>query len=313
MPFSPPHGNHTKQRSTVAAAVEVLAGEPPRGALEAWGVPPVESGALRDEWMQRTVAVRGYRELAGITDPAVAIGPAPARQAGMSEAFAASVRALELPDEIALIEAMVRGELEARVREYVRAEAIAPADVQAEVGSIDEVWKHFDAQARTSVLAGNEELARSAEDISRALETDRERLQVADAARREWAEATAATAEAAEQARAELDQRGPARWDEARPEARAETGHEVQAPTSRPSCDPRLRLWSRSTKARSTRPGPRPTAAPGRGPEAQATMEADVDPGALTVMAKVDADLAAIDEGTFDDNLARAGGRGMAG
>jgi hypothetical protein len=40
-------------------------------------------------------------------------------------------------------------------------------------------------------------------------------------------------------------------------------------------------------------------------PEAQASIEADVDPDALTVMATVDADLAAADP-TFDDNLARA-------
>jgi hypothetical protein len=179
----------------------------------------------------RAAVVQGYRELAGITDPAVAIGPAPARQAGMSESFAESVRALELSDEAALIKAMGRGELEARVREYARAEAVAPADVQAEVGSIDEVWKHFDAQARAAAQAGNKELARSAEDICQALENDRERLQVADAARREWAEATAATATAtaAEQARSELDQRGPTRSDEAKPEAMAETVREVQA------------------------------------------------------------------------------------
>ncbi len=41
-------------------------------------------------------------------------------------------------------------------------------------------------------------------------------------------------------------------------------------------------------------------------PEAQASMEADIDPDALTVMAKADADLAAIDDSTFDENLARA-------
>src|SRR5450755_3477952 len=147
---------------------ERLAAEPPRWALEAWGVPPAGAGALRDDWMQRAAVVQGYRELGGITDPAQAIGPArpgPARQAGMSEAFAASVRALELPDEAALVKAMGRGELEARVREYARAEAVAPADVQAEVGSIDRTREHFDAQARAAALAGNEELSRSAEDI----------------------------------------------------------------------------------------------------------------------------------------------------
>jgi hypothetical protein len=52
---------------------------------------------------------------------------------------------------------------------------------------------------------------------------------VADAARREWEEATAAKADAAQRARAELDQRGPARWDEAKPEAAAEQPAEKEA------------------------------------------------------------------------------------
>jgi hypothetical protein len=59
-------------------------------------------------WKQRAAVVQSYRELAGITDPAQAIGPAPAWRAGMSEAFAASVRALQLPDDTALVKAMGR-------------------------------------------------------------------------------------------------------------------------------------------------------------------------------------------------------------
>src|SRR5580704_1449295 len=53
----------------------------------------------------------------------VAIGPPPSRQAGMTEAFAASVHALELADNAAMLKAMGRGELEAPVREDARAEA----------------------------------------------------------------------------------------------------------------------------------------------------------------------------------------------
>jgi hypothetical protein len=110
---------------------EQLTAQPPRWALQAWGVPPAEAGRLRDDWVQRAALVQFYRELAGITDPAVAIGPPPARQSGMSEAFAASVRALQLPDDAALLKAMSRGELEARVREYARAEAVAPVSTSA--------------------------------------------------------------------------------------------------------------------------------------------------------------------------------------
>ena len=74
-----------------------LAGRPPEWALNAWGVPPQEPGALREDWERRAAIVESYRESAGITDPAQAIGPVPTGQAQLREAFHASVRALELP------------------------------------------------------------------------------------------------------------------------------------------------------------------------------------------------------------------------
>ena len=43
------------------------------------------------------------------------------------------MRALQLPDEAALLKAMGQGELEAVVDEHDRAAALAPADVQAEI------------------------------------------------------------------------------------------------------------------------------------------------------------------------------------
>jgi hypothetical protein len=53
---------------------------------------------------------------------------------------------------------------------------------------------------------------------------------------------------------------------------------------------------------------PDPTFFPSRQawPEARAEMAADVDPGALTVMASADADMTAISCREFDDNLDRA-------
>jgi conjugative relaxase-like TrwC/TraI family protein len=206
-----------------------LAADPPRWALEAWGVPPREPGALRDDWMQRAAVVQSYRELANITDPAVAIGPAPARQAGMSEAFAASVRALELSDDAAMLKAMGHGDLLARVREYERAEAVAPADARPQIDLTDSARTSSLERAEIARRAGNEELARANEELARMVDARRERLQVADAARVEWEEATAAKAEAASQARAELKARGPARWDEHRPEAQAAEDREIQA------------------------------------------------------------------------------------
>ena len=78
-------------------------------------MPPAEPGALREDWERRAAIVESYREAAGITDPAQAIGPVPSGQAQLREAFHASVVALELPDDQALLRAMGRGELEAQV------------------------------------------------------------------------------------------------------------------------------------------------------------------------------------------------------
>jgi hypothetical protein len=280
---------------------EQLAAQPPQWGLEAWGVPPAEAGRLRDDWMQRAVTVQGYRELAGVTDPAVAIGPPPSRQAGMTEAFAASVRALELPDQAALVKAMGRGELEAQVREYARAEAVALVDVQAAIVSGDAARGRYLNQAQAARQAGNEELARQVEDLVQILAADRAQLQVADAARLEWEEATAAQAEAAGQARAELEARGPARRDE-RPEAQGAEARDVQADEPAAEVEAGREARAEAEAEREATPAelgtqaePTPEAEAGAWPEAQADMGAEVDPEALTVMASIEADLTAID------------------
>jgi conjugative relaxase-like TrwC/TraI family protein len=193
---------------------EQLAADPPPWAVEAWGQPPTEPGALREDWKQRAALVQSYRELAGITDPAQAIGPAPARQAELAEAFAAAVRALELADDAALLKAMGRGELEARVREYDRAEAVAPPDVSADIDHNDGARTYTLDQAKREREARNSKLAASAAALAGVIAAEGDRLRVAQAARQEWAEANAAKAEAAAQARAELSMRGPARRDE---------------------------------------------------------------------------------------------------
>lgn len=184
-----------------------LAERPPHWALEAWGVPPAEQGALRNDWMKRAAEVQQYRELAGITDPAQAIGPAPARQADLTEAFTTAVRALALPDEAALLKAMGRGDLEAKVRQYERAQATAPADVTAALESNYHAITFWASKAAEYEAAGNETRKRGAEGLQTVLQEKRDRLRVADAAHREWAEATVPGAEAAERARDELRRR----------------------------------------------------------------------------------------------------------
>ena len=146
--------------------------------------------------------MESYREAAGITDPAQAIGPVPSGQAQLREAFHASVVALELPDDQALLRAMGRGELEARVAAHDRAIAIAPRDVQAEIGERERAWQDAQARAHVARYAMDAEAAAEAEAGAEDAAEDLARLAVADAARREWAEAHAGKAEAAQEAEA---------------------------------------------------------------------------------------------------------------
>ena len=186
---------------------EQLAENPPQWALEQWGVPAAEPGAVRDDWMKRATQVQAYRELAGITDPAQAIGPAPASQAWMTEAFGSAVRALGLRDEAAMLKAMGRGDLEAEIRGYERAQAAGPVDVRAEMDANRADVAAAERRAEAARTASDPRLAEAAAAMRAEADAERDRLRVADAARREWEEATAEQASRAAEARAELRHR----------------------------------------------------------------------------------------------------------
>ena len=235
-----------------AALGEQLAANPPAWALEAWGTPPAEPGALRDDWQRQAGIVGTYREAAGITDPKQALGPVPSGKAHLAEAFHASVRALRLPDEAALLRAMNQGQLEARVQEYVRAEAVAPRDVQAEVGDREHSLEEARARVDEAHLAGDLAAAEVAETEATRHAGDLARLAVADAARREWREATVAQETAAREARAELQRRG---LTERIPVTDAEVAEASAEPRQTPPMDPAA--WARSRPSRP--PASRPT------------------------------------------------------
>ena len=183
---------------------EQIARQAPPWATQAWGPPPAQPGALQDDWRQRAGLVGYYRELTGITDPAQAIGPPPSGQADLAELFGASVRALQLADDAAMLKAMNRGQLEAQVQDYRRAEAIAPPDVQARVGDRQHLAEEARARAETATVAGDGAARQEAEAEAEQHAADLASLAVADAARREWREATAAQETAARAAEAEL-------------------------------------------------------------------------------------------------------------
>ena len=128
----------------------------------------------------------------GSPTPAQAIGPALGRD-GPDPARRSTPRcvALELPDDAALLKAMGQGELEAAVDEHDRAIALAPADVQAEIDQREAELE--DAQVRAHIAGGarDADAQAEAETEAEAAAGDLARLAVADAARREWAEAHA--------------------------------------------------------------------------------------------------------------------------
>ena len=223
-----------------------LAARPPQWALNAWGVPPAEAGALRDDWEKQAAIVGAYRELAGITDPAQAIGPVPSGQPDLAETFHAAVQALRLPDDAALLKAMGRGELEAQVDAHDRALALTPADVQADIDQRAAEFEDAQVSAHTAGDSRDAQAQADAETRAQDAAADLARLAVADAARREWTEAHAESAAQAEAAARELRERGLAgritetesafldrlhqmvTGTEATPEAQAETEAEAR-------------------------------------------------------------------------------------
>jgi hypothetical protein len=180
---------------------------PEEWALRAWGAPP-EPGAVRDEWERRAGLVGAYREAAGITDPKQAISPVPAGQGVLREMFTASVYALELPDERALMAAMGNEDLEARLAERDRAMALAPPEVGAQLASVERQRDIAAQQIEAATEAGNGHLVASAGALAGFHDGQLASLRIADAARREWTEAHAPLEAEAQAAEAELRHRG---------------------------------------------------------------------------------------------------------
>ena len=214
---------------------ERLAANPPEWARERWGDPRGKAGAELADWVKLASIVESYREAAGITAPDQAIGPVPAGKAHLAEAFHAAVRALRLPDEVALLKAMGQGELEAAVDEGDRAIALARPDVQAEIDQ--RAAQMEDAQVRAHIAGGNQDTEAQADAEAQVQDAaaDLDRLAVADSARREWAEAHAALMARGEAAERELRARGLA---ERIPVTDAEVAETSAEPRPFPVIDP---------------------------------------------------------------------------
>jgi conjugative relaxase-like TrwC/TraI family protein len=214
-----------------------LAERPEEWALKAWGVPPpeAESAARRADWEHHAGLVGFYREAAGITNPKQAIGPVPSGKGVLRELFSASIRALELPDERALLAAMGNEDLEARLVERERAVAVAPPDVSERLASVERQRDVAAKQAERAAEAADRAMAGSAGALVKIHDGQLASLRVADAAHREWAEAHAPLEASALAAERELRYRGLA---ERIPVTDAEFAEAGQQPRETPPMTP---------------------------------------------------------------------------
>jgi conjugative relaxase-like TrwC/TraI family protein len=199
--------------------------KPEPWAVRYLGMPPKDPGPLRDDWMARIGQVASYREAAGHTDPEQAIGPYPGQNPELAEAYKASVRALEMQQE-ETVRSMPRGGLERRVETARQAQAWAPKPVDRDLMLAARAEKDAAVQAEAARQQARPVLAASAEALRARMAAERERLEIAQAARCEWEEANAAKLESAREAKAELARRGVR--DEAAPEPAPEPEREPE-------------------------------------------------------------------------------------
>ena len=132
---------------------------------------------------------------------------------------------------------MGQGELEAAVDEHDRAIALAPADVQAEIDEREAELEGAQVRAHIAGGARDAEAQAQAESEAQDAAADLARLAVADAARREWAEAHTGLAARAEAAEHELRARGLA---ERIPVTDAEVAEASAQERETPAMDPAL-------------------------------------------------------------------------
>jgi hypothetical protein len=202
--------------------------QPERWILTHLGPPPPEgsSPTLVADWQMRAGIAASYREVAGIEDPDVAIGPAPQGHPELAEAYAATLLALEIPDVEAQVRAMTREELERDVAAYTRLKATAPAEPSQELraASMTEV----DARAAAVWLQAEGQAEAAA---ARQLHADAASVQASELkgrleTYRHWEEATAEDRARADRGMKELARRGQEARTEADRHATAETDQE---------------------------------------------------------------------------------------
>ena len=224
----------TGRRLELGAAA---AAKPPVWAVRYLGMPPREPGRLRDDWINRVGLVAAYREAAGHADPEQAVGPAPAGQPVLREAYRASVAALEMQEE-ERVRVLPQRDLEARIREYGRAVAWAPQQVGPELEATEQAEQDTLRQAEAAAWRRDmQEIASSARALAAQLAERRAALDEIAAARDDWEAHHAGPQERAREAVAELDRRG-IQHEDPEPQAAAAEAEPASEP-EQPQADPR--------------------------------------------------------------------------
>ena len=162
---------------------------------------------------------------------------------------------------------------------YERAAALAPRDVSAELTAADRLYKDGMARAQAAREAGRNAEADTAEILAEETAGELAVLRVADAARREWAEAHASEAAEAQAAEGELRRRDQAervaQAGEDGQEPHVETDEEFRARLPQIVAGAEARYAAEAGKAE---PKARNEPAVWQQPESQAQAEATPEP-----------------------------------
>ena len=166
---------------------------------------PDASPLLREEYARRAGIAAAYREAAGITDPSIAISLSGHKGSPELETLRQdTIRALEIPDDEALIRAASPGELEAQVRRGEQAQAAAPEPAH-ELRAVS--LAEAEARVRAADPDVDEPAKAEAASLAVILGGQRTELEAAQADYERWSADTAEDRESAGQAKAELERR----------------------------------------------------------------------------------------------------------
>ena len=166
---------------------------------------PDASPQLREDYARRAGTAAAYREAAGIADPSIAISLSGHQDSPELETLRQdTIRALEIPDDEALIRAATHGELEAQVVRGEQALAFAPEPAH-ELRAVS--LAEAEAKIRVADPDVDESAKAEAASLAVILGGQRAELEAAQAEYEHWSAETAEARERGGQARAELERR----------------------------------------------------------------------------------------------------------